>query len=340
LYIDGSGDLASDSSFTRTSTGETILSQTQSSGVDTAAFELNTDVLGLGLGLEGAIMSRGDAAGVVGKTIFGIIDISSFGASPYAIIGQARDFVTGEITNLNIQPDTVNFGVDDSSTQESQFAFHSDSYVLRTGNQNYGGNDLISVTADLNGGAGAQYWYAQYKDGTSVRNSIRLAQEGVRFDYNNFSNTTGTFYVFPQTDGTSGQVLQTDGLGALSWETIGGGVASAAGSQYEIQFNDGSGAMDADSDFTWDGARLSLESNTSDHSLYIGANAGNSHPTAANHVAVGYTASQSISIRSNVHIVVTARKSISCGIANRSITIGNLYTRKRLYTYCCITQRC
>jgi hypothetical protein len=245
LYIDGTGDLASDSLFTRTSTGETILSQTQSSGVDTAAFELNTDVLGLGL--DGVIMSRGDTAGVVGKTIFGIIDISSFGASPYAIIGQTQDLVTGEVSNLNIQPNTVNFGVDDASTQESQLAFNSDSYVLRTGNQNYGGNDLIDVTADLNGGAGSQYWYAQYKDSTPVRNSIRLAQEGIRFDYNNFSNTPGTFYVFPQADGSAGQVLTTDGAGTLSFTSAGGGSLT----QNYIGFGDAGNALTGSSGFQY-----------------------------------------------------------------------------------------
>src|SRR5271165_4193723 len=54
--------------------------------------------------------------------------------------------------------------------------------------------------------------------------------------------------IWPTTTGTNGQVLKTDGSGNLSWYTVSG--SSAAGSDTQIQFNDG-GSFGADANFTW-----------------------------------------------------------------------------------------
>ena len=70
--------------------------------------------------------------------------------------------------------------------------------------------------------------------------------------------TGGIEYKLPTTDGTPNQALTTDGAGTLTFSTIsggGGGGASVAGSNTEIQFNK-LGALDADPDLTWNGTQL------------------------------------------------------------------------------------
>jgi hypothetical protein len=61
--------------------------------------------------------------------------------------------------------------------------------------------------------------------------------------------TSNITWTLPTTDGTSSQVLSTNGSGTLSWATAGGG--SAAGSDTQIQFNDGGTAFGGDSGLTY-----------------------------------------------------------------------------------------
>lgn len=52
----------------------------------------------------------------------------------------------------------------------------------------------------------------------------------------------------PADDGTTGQYLKTDGSGALSWDTP---TAAAAGSDTQVQFNDGGSALGGDAGFVF-----------------------------------------------------------------------------------------
>jgi len=64
----------------------------------------------------------------------------------------------------------------------------------------------------------------------------------------------GTVLQAPTADGTVGQFLTTDGAGNLSFDTV---AASPAGSDTQIQFNDG-GAFGGSSNLTWDDATLQV----------------------------------------------------------------------------------
>ena len=71
----------------------------------------------------------------------------------------------------------------------------------------------------------------------SVRNSATPAE---RLKLN--ADGTATFnqaYSLPSVDGTSGQQLQTNGSGTVTWETPSGGGGSPAGSDGQIQYNNG-----------------------------------------------------------------------------------------------------
>lgn len=80
-------------------------------------------------------------------------------------------------------------------------------------------------------------------DGTLLRN-----ESGIVGD---------TDYTVPKIDGAAGQVLQTNGAGVVTWQTVGGGGGTPAGSSGEIQFND-SGSFGADSAFVWDNTNKRL----------------------------------------------------------------------------------
>ncbi|MCB9201845.1 MAG: hypothetical protein H6604_02185 [Flavobacteriales bacterium] len=68
-------------------------------------------------------------------------------------------------------------------------------------------------------------WYAAKNAYTATENSTKIefdATTGVRFYMRN--SGVGSFYTFPRTDGTAGQVLTTNGAGTLSWIGGTGGV--------------------------------------------------------------------------------------------------------------------
>jgi len=64
----------------------------------------------------------------------------------------------------------------------------------------------------------------------------------------------GTVLQTPTADGTVGQFLKTDGAGNLSFDTV---AASPAGSDTQIQFNDG-GSFGGSANLTWDDATLQV----------------------------------------------------------------------------------
>jgi hypothetical protein len=67
---------------------------------------------------------------------------------------------------------------------------------------------------------------------------------------------TGTgLYTFPTTNGSNGQVLTTNGSGTLSWASASAG---AAGSNTQVQFNDGGTSLGGDSGLTYNKTTDSL----------------------------------------------------------------------------------
>jgi len=86
----------------------------------------------------------------------------------------------------------------------------------------------------------------------------------------------GYTLTLPTSDGDAGQVLQTDGSGNTSWFTVS---ASAAGSQGQIQFNDGGAlagtAVTADSSNIYITSASKIRFNDSDNSNYVAIGASN-----------------------------------------------------------------
>ena len=64
-------------------------------------------------------------------------------------------------------------------------------------------------------------------------------------------------FTLPTSDGTSGQVIQTDGSGALSFTTVSGG-GTPEGSDTYIQFNEGGSSFGASSNLIWDDINIKL----------------------------------------------------------------------------------
>ncbi|MGB0974220.1 MAG: tail fiber domain-containing protein [Flavobacteriaceae bacterium] len=99
-------------------------------------------------------------------------------------------------------------------------------------------------------------------------------------------------YVFPTTDGTSGQVLSTDGAGNVSWSTILGNELIDADGDTKIQVEESADEdiirfdLGGTEHFKMDGPRLEVLN--SGNSVFIGENAGLNDDLSANtNVAVG-----------------------------------------------------
>ena len=75
------------------------------------------------------------------------------------------------------------------------------------------------ISEYVNGSAvGSWYSYPTYTIFGTVNGSIHITTSGTIT-----ANTTSTKFVFPKTNGASGQVLSTDGTGTTSWISAGGG---------------------------------------------------------------------------------------------------------------------
>lgn len=70
-------------------------------------------------------------------------------------------------------------------------------------------------------------------------------------------------FTLPTSDGTSGQVIQTDGSGALSFTTVSGGGGTPGGDPNEIQFNSGGSSFGGVTNVTTDGNDLTISSSGS-----------------------------------------------------------------------------
>lgn len=267
-YFDALGNGTSDNLFTRDPANQaTLIGMLQNAGVDAAGIAIGDDLLGLP-GTNGIVMRRGDDADVVGNTLIGIIDATPLGApSAYMGFSRADDFVTGEFYQQFFFAGNGGISAGDG-TDSGLFQVGVGGAELGADNNDGGGNDIIAITADLNGGAGAQQLRGRYQDGTNDY-GWQLASDGITFDFDNFSGASGTFYTFPTADATvDGQVLTGHADGTTTWEAV---VATAALTDTYIGFGDSSNILTGDADFTY-GSLYSLVSqvtpDNSDSLLY------------------------------------------------------------------------
>mgnify|MGYP003121283068 CR=1 FL=1 len=135
------------------------------------------------------------------------------------------------------------------------------SIQLSDGNGNFTSSDFkyLSSTSTLNVGIGnntnttAQGVIIGASAAKSGTLSILGPQLGkVQFQAASTGNASVAL-TFPDTTPQANQILQSDASGQLSWiNTPSGSGGSPAGSQYEIQYNDGSNQFGADTSFTRD----------------------------------------------------------------------------------------
>lgn len=109
----------------------------------------------------------------------------------------------------------------------------------------------------------------------SDRTELRFAESAINgANYVGFkapaSLSANKIWVLPSADGSANQVLKTDGAGNLGWATAGGG--SAAGSDTQVQFNDGGTAFGGDSGLTYNKTTDTLSVGTSSSAGYLNVN--------------------------------------------------------------------
>ena len=200
-------------------TGETLLGMLQNGGLDEAGLAVKNDIFGLP-GTDGVAMRRGDAAGTVGNAVLAVFDATPLGAGRFAILGTADDVVTGETGQLVVVPTFGSINTSKATGESANLQLNNgDTANLFVDNANGGGNDFVGITADLNGGAGTQYVRGRYQDGTNDF-GWDISSNGIKFDFDGFSNNPGTYYYFPTADATvDGQVLTGHADGTTTWET-------------------------------------------------------------------------------------------------------------------------
>ncbi len=123
------------------------------------------------------------------------------------------------------------------------------------GERTYG--SISARTLDITSGTrDSEILLKSTKDGSDIT-TLTLHRGAVKFN---------DAYTFPTSDGSANQVLQTDGSGSLSFATVSGGSTSPAGSDGQIQYNNG-GSFGGDAEFVWDDTneRLVIGSVTSQH---------------------------------------------------------------------------
>lgn len=248
LFIDNAGKLAEDSIFTRdSSTGASLIAMLQNSGVDSAGLLVDNDVFGLP-GTNGVALRRGDEANAVGSVVIGLIDGTPLGA-PSAYLGfmRADDIVTGEFFQQYFFPQSAGLSLGDG-VSSSIIQFGADQLQLGVDNQDSGGNDVVYVNTDLNGGSGSQRLRAGYDDGTNAF-GIQINSSGITFDYDGYSGTNGTFYRFPTDAGTLGDVLTTNGTNQLSWVAP---ALTASLTETQIGFGNATDQLSGNSNLTYE----------------------------------------------------------------------------------------
>lgn len=270
VQYNNAGAFGGDANFTRDpSTFATSVLMPQNAGVDIAGLVVDNDLFGVP-GTNGVVLRRNDQAGTVGSTMIGIIDGTPVGApSAYIGIFRADDAVTGEFFQQFFFAGTGGMSAGDG-TNSGVFQIGTGDVGIGADNNDGGGNDSVSIQAELNGGAGAQTLRGRYQDGIK-QYGFELSTNGITFDFDNFNGTPGTFYTFPTADGSNGEVLTTDGAGNISFAAI--PPASAALTATYIGFGDGSNLLSGDADFTYGStySYVAQTTPTNDDSLTYGA---------------------------------------------------------------------
>lgn len=248
LYTDNAGNLFSDARFTRdSSTNATHAYMLQNAGVDEAGFVIDSTLLGVP-GTNGLLLRLADAAGTVGSAITGVLNLSPLGApSNYGAFTVVDDAVTLESSRMFMLPSTIGFSSSDN-VDAGLIQLSPGTADLGVDNVDGGGDDFAGIEARLNSGGGAQTLFGKYGTAT-VFYGWRVDSTGFTLDYDNFSGTPGTFYIFPTADGASGEVLTTDGAGNLSFTAI--PPASAPLTENQIGFGDPSNLLDGSANFTY-----------------------------------------------------------------------------------------
>jgi hypothetical protein len=176
---------------------------------------------------------------------------------------------------------------------------------------------------------------------TSNAGGIRFYGNGATDDSTYVGLTANTnvasdiSFVLPSSDGTIGQVLQTDGIGNLSFTDAGSG--TAAGSDTQIQFNDGGSSFGAISSFTTDATNLTLSGGnldlaatdeiqfgaTTEKISGAGGGGGGNNLTINAGGAINLTATTDVVVPVNVGITFGAHEKIESDDTNLNITVGS-----------------
>lgn len=105
--------------------------------------------------------------------------------------------------------------------------------------QTFTGAKTFSDTLTLNRGATGAGQLVIAEDSDDGTNTVTITAQAMSASYT---------LTLPTTDGDSGQFLQTNGSGSLTWAAP---TAAAAGSDTQVQFNDGGSALGGDAGFVF-----------------------------------------------------------------------------------------
>ena len=128
------------------------------------------------------------------------------------------------------------------------------------------------------------------------------------------SLTSDITFTLPTSDGSSGQVLQTDGSGALSFTDAGSG--TPAGNDTEIQFNDG-GNFGSSGNLTWN-----------DTNLILGNGSGVTFGDAGENIVgdgadLYLNSSNSINLAPSANVTITSGKNLEFGVGSGETISGD-----------------
>ena len=128
------------------------------------------------------------------------------------------------------------------------------------------------------------------------------------------SLTSDITFTLPTSDGSSGQVLQTDGSGALSFTDAGSG--TPAGNDTEIQFNDG-GNFGSSGNLTWN-----------DTNLILGNGSGVTFGDAGENIVgdgadLYVNSSNSINLAPSANVTITSGKNLEFGVGSGETISGD-----------------
>lgn len=124
-------------------------------------------------------------------------------------------------------------------------------------------NPYTTVT---NAAENADMVFKNVRAGTLTEGFRVLASGAARFN---------NAFTFPTADGSSGQVLQTDGSGAVTWQTVTGGGISGSGTSGRMTFWNGASSITSDANLLYsasDAGTLSLGTTNTQGHFNIGGN--------------------------------------------------------------------